>query len=253
MVEIDKKSYEGELKVIGAGFGRTGTASLKAALEKLYNGPCYHMHEVISNDLVHCWNPLGGEKNIIFRQIFKGYSATVDFPACSYWKEISEEFPNAKIILSVRDSPEIWFESCKDTIFTVMSFSQFCNIFTYISLKTIPFWFKFDLMCKTTIDKLFHSDYSKENSIKVYNEWIENVKKTAPEGKLLVFNVKEGYQPLCKFLGLPEPNEPFPKTNDKAEFRKGIYALTIAGFLISAGAVGLSAVGIKLAISFFKK
>src|SRR5262249_44998992 len=105
------------LKLIGAGLGRTGTLSLKGALEAIGYGPCYHMAEVMANpSATSLWvDAANGKPN--WEALFKGYAATVDYPGCSFWRELAQAYPSAKVLLSVRD-PDKWFESTQETIFS---------------------------------------------------------------------------------------------------------------------------------------
>ncbi|MGH8246419.1 MAG: sulfotransferase family protein, partial [Gammaproteobacteria bacterium] len=113
------------LKVIGAGFGRTGTMSIKFALERIGFGPCYHMMEVMPHpQAVSQWARLARGEQSDWDGIFKGYAATVDWPACTYWRELAEYYPDATVILSVRD-PARWFESTQKTIFSRQHLDQF--------------------------------------------------------------------------------------------------------------------------------
>src|SRR5579864_5151586 len=108
------------LKVVGAGFGRTGTLSLKNALEKLGFAPCDHMMEVFARpDHVRMWHRLAFEQSMDWDLLFRDFQATVDWPSARWWREISAHYPNAKVLLSVRD-PEAWYKSMIDTIYQPM-------------------------------------------------------------------------------------------------------------------------------------
>lgn len=106
------------LRVVGAGLGRTGTTSLKVALEQLLGGPCYHMMEVFPReDHVARWQAAGRGQAVDWDALFEGFVATTDWPACSFWQEILERNPDAPVLLSTRSSPEAWWKSARDTIF----------------------------------------------------------------------------------------------------------------------------------------
>lgn len=192
------------LKIIGAGLGRTGTASMKIALEKLGFGPCYHMSEVLARpEHVQLWTE-AGNGNPDFRRIFAEFQACVDFPACIYWRELMREFADAKVILSVRD-PERWYRSTQETILG-------------------PRWWNFVLdgpfggMCEATIGKFLQGDvHSHDHLIETFNRHIEEVEAGVPADKLLVFQARDGWAPLCAFLGVPVPDEPYPHVNSEAE------------------------------------
>ena len=122
------------LDVIGAGFGRTGTMSLKVALEELGFGPCYHMSEVFAHpEHVELWRAAAQGKEVDWEQIFGGYRATVDWPACSFYGELMEKYPDAKVILTVRD-PQRWYESAYNTIYTMTRTASTSPVFYLASL-----------------------------------------------------------------------------------------------------------------------
>ncbi|KAI3661867.1 hypothetical protein MP638_005908 [Amoeboaphelidium occidentale] len=219
------------LEVIGAGFGRTGTFSLKVALEKL-GYPCYHMYEVAQNNDMDKWIEFaqsGSPDGYDFEKIFtpsdgrKPYTAGVDHPVTSYYKHFMKLYPEAKIILTVRDSPEVWYESAKETIHEIES------VLRSFFMQLTPFGYKFGKVTSlTTWDnpEMFNGEFN-ERGIEIYNERVEEVKRIVPKDKLLVFNVKEGWEPLCKFLGKPVPNEPFPRVNERDEFKRMIRGMAL--------------------------
>lgn len=193
------------LKVIGAGFGRTGTASLKLALETLLGGPCYHMTEVIGKKgQVDEWlNAANGAPD--WEAIFGDYVATVDFPASIYWRELAAHYPEAKVVLSLRD-PERWFASTQDTIFSP-------RLLDYQNDS------KWGRMCKATIYDHLGGDLSNRDAvIQAFNEHNERIKAAFGPERLLVFEAKDGWQPLCDFLNAPVPAQDYPHINSKDEF-----------------------------------
>eukprot|EP00438_Fugacium_kawagutii_P028622 Skav212753 [mRNA] locus=scaffold2545:132896:133816:- [translate_table: standard] len=223
---------EPELQVIGAGFGRTGTNSVKLALEKLLDGPCYlavephrhqgyHMFECCKRPDFQKWiDAYDGKPD--FKAIFthpdgdKFYKATVDYPACGMYKELMQAYPKAKVLLTVRD-PEKWYDSVINTIWSWRCAEQ--NWSARI--------FEGGRKCQecaqafhkaTMLPGIKRTD--REGSIRSFNAWVEKVKSTVPPDRLLVFDVKEGWEPLCKFLNKPVPDEPFPNVNDKEEINK---------------------------------
>lgn len=193
------------LKVIGAGFGRTGTASLKMALEKLLGGSCYHMSEVLGKPgQVDLWLDVAAGKPD-WQAIFGDYAATVDFPACTYWRELAAEYPDAKIILSVRDT-ERWFNSTQNTIFSKR-------------MQEYQAGTKWGRMTKATIDDHVGGDLNDKTAvIAAYEAHIEAVKAAFGPDRLLVFDPGQGWEPLCAFLDVPVPDEPYPNINSSAEF-----------------------------------
>lgn len=210
------------LKVIGAGFGRTGTLSLKIALEQLGFGKCYHMMELIQDpSTVGEWEHALKGKPTDWDRIFHGYQSAVDFPVSAYYKELMEQYPEAKIILTVRD-PERWYESAISTILTFRpSFSMVWPL-----LLKLPFSSKARQLMRlgrhnvTLINKKIFKNKvkDKKHTIAVFNEHNKAVQSAVPREQLLVFEVKQGWEPLCQFLGVPVPDTPFPRSNKKEDF-----------------------------------
>ena len=193
------------LAVIGAGLGRTATFSLKFALEHLGFGPCYHMSEVFAGARrnVPLWlDAIDGRPD--WDAVFEGFHSTTDYPACTYWRELAEHYPRAKVILTVRD-PDTWFDSVSETIFSDGM---------QASLRGSPTG---DMMQGVIFDafgeRLRDRDFMTEWFIRRNREVIDAL----PPERLLVFSPKEGWEPLCGFLGVPVPNEPFPRINSRDE------------------------------------
>lgn len=195
------------LKIIGAGYGRTGTASLKLALERLGFGPCHHMSEVLpSPERVERWARIGNGSPE-WNDAFAGYSATVDWPACTHYHTLARHFPDARVILSVRD-PERWFDSVYTTILAPEV--------TRFLLGT-----PMGEMLHANIYRLFEGFmHQRKPMIEAFNRHNEEVKRTIPPGRLLVFEAKDGWAPLCEFLGAAVPAEPYPHVNTKEETAK---------------------------------
>ncbi len=193
------------LKVIGAGLGRTATFSLKFALEHLGLGPCYHMSEVLAGARrnIPLWlDVVAGKPD--WESIFEGYQSTTDYPACTYWRELAEHYPEAKVVLTTRD-PGSWFESVSETIFSERMNSQthgspFGALLQGVALKA--FDGKKD-------DRAFMTDWFARRN--------QEVVDTLPPERLLVFHPKQGWEPLCRFLGVPVPEGPFPRVNSRDE------------------------------------
>lgn len=193
------------LKVIGAGLGRTGTMSLKFALEHLGFGPCHHMAEVFCNatDQLPKWlDVVNGRPD--WEAVFDGFESAVDYPSCTYWRELADKYPEAKIILSVRD-PESWFDSVSETIFSDAMLGR---------LAHGPFKTFFDGAVIGDFgdrigEKAFMADY--------FKRWNDSVIAAAPPERLLVFEAKQGWAPLCAFLGVPVPDTSYPRVNSKDE------------------------------------
>ena len=199
------------LKVIGAGFGRTATASLKYALETLLDAPCYHMSEVLGKaGHVDLWlDAAAGRPD--WDAIFDGYAATVDFPASNYWRELAQAFPDAKILLSLRDA-ERWFHSTQETIFSP-------------TLQELQAGTKWGRMIKATIDDhLGGAMNDRDALIAAFEKHNRAVEDAFDGSRLLVFEARQGWGPLCEFLGAREPDEPFPHANSKEEF-EAVFAM----------------------------
>lgn len=206
------------MKLIGAGFGRTGTKSLQAALEELGSRRCYHMTTVMENpEHVGLWYDAAIGKPVDWKRLFQGYEATVDWPACTFYKQLMEAFPDAKVLLSVRD-PEKWYESARTTIYGGM------RAFPFSVLKhVLPPARRASRMADAIIwDGTFKGRFEdKQFAIDVFNQHIEDVKKHVPADRLLVYEVKEGWEPLCRFLGVEVPKDkPFPRLNETADFHR---------------------------------
>ena len=200
------------LKVIGAGLGRTGTASLKVALEKLGFSKCYHMGEVLSNvNTVPLW-VAAGRGHPDWDTIFEGYSAAVDYPSCSFWREQMEYYPDAKVVLSTRD-PESWFESVNSTIMSADVNEWLANS-PFREFFKLCVWKDFE---KHILDRDFMVDY--------FRKRIDTVRAGVPADRLLIFDVREGWGPLCEFLEVDIPDRDFPRVNSRDETRKILDAM----------------------------
>ncbi|HWD40658.1 MAG TPA: sulfotransferase [Fimbriimonas sp.] len=196
------------LKVVGAGLGRTGTFSLKLGLEQLLGGTCYHMYEVFQKPAhIPVWQDAADGKPVDWNSLMTGYTAAVDWPASAYWLPLAEANPDAVIVFSRRD-PEAWWESASETIFKGIG-----------QLKDRPDdngWFR---MVSTMMANHFTTDLTnKDAAITAFKKHEENVMSTAPKERLVVWEAKEGWEPLCKALDLPIPDQPFPRANTKEEF-----------------------------------
>jgi Sulfotransferase domain len=207
------------LKVVGAGFGRTGTLSLKAALEKLVFGPCYHMAEVFPRpDHIAKWHRLAFEHQMDWDELFHGFNATVDWPSARWWREIAAHFPAAKVLLSVRD-PEGWYKSMVDTIYQPMKSPAPDSAPELIRLQS-------EMVRKAVLDETFGNRFEdKAHAIGVFNRHTQEVRDAIAPERLLIFDVREGWAPLCRFLDVPVPNEPFPRLNDTASTQAMIRGL----------------------------
>ncbi|MBP2327658.1 hypothetical protein JOF56_008043 [Kibdelosporangium banguiense] len=202
------------VQVIGAGFGRTGTASLKRALELLGFGPCHHMSEVLKQPQTTVgWTAaLNGDRTAL-PPLLEGYKATVDFPGCLLWREMTELYPDAKVVLSVRD-PKKWYDSARATILSTEPREMPQDIATLLR----PF-------SEAMAARGFRRDLSEADTIEVFNRHNESVQAGVDPRKLLVYEVSQGWAPLCEFLDAEVPDTPFPRGNDSASFRENVNRL----------------------------
>jgi Sulfotransferase domain len=205
------------LKAIGAGFGRTGTLSLKLALEELGLGPCYHMTETIAHpEHDAMWLALARGTASDWRPALSGYASTVDWPSAYFWKELAAANPEAKIILTARD-PEDWYASATATIFARM--------LEFESLRADPDAVDpvrrghMEMVNTIIVEKTFGGSLDKAHALAVFKAHNEAVRRAVPADRLLVHETGEGWEPLCGFLGVPVPATPYPLTNTTEEFR----------------------------------
>lgn len=214
------------IQVIGTGMGRTGTHSLKLALEILGFGKCYHMAELFEHPegLVHFEKAEKGE-DADWDTLFTGYNSAVDYPVTRYYKQLMQKYPDAKMIHTIRDS-ESWYASASKTIIWASKPSLGRMLKLMIKLPFSPGLRKQMPVLKYNgklIELEFGKDcFNKEKVIEHFNKHNEEVLRFVPKEKLLVFNPKDGWEPLCNFLSVPLPSTPFPKTNSRDEFRNRI-------------------------------
>lgn len=199
------------MQVLGAGVGRTGTDSLKLAINRLGFGPCHHMQAVIQNmpAQVPLWAAaLDGRAD--WGAIFDGFSSAVDWPTAGFFRELASAYPDAKFILTYRD-PDSWADSFSETI---------CKALAMRGEAPLPperkAWM--EMVCGVIEKSGFPEGLNRDALIKAFIVHNETVIQTIPASRLLVYQVKEGWEPLCDFLGVPVPDEPFPRSNDRQEF-----------------------------------
>lgn len=190
------------LDIIGAGFGRTGTESMKRALEMLGYGPCYHMYEVMPHkSRYEAWQDIyDGIVEPDWDAIFDGFKATVDWPAARYWPQLAEHYPGAKILLTYRD-PESWYASMEKTILALMRDPE-----------------KKGMAARLARDVFAGSVFDKDHIISTYERNVTAVQDAFEPNRLLTYQLGSGWEPLCTFLHVSIPSEPYPRGNDSAEF-----------------------------------
>lgn len=202
------------MKVIGAGFGRTGTDSIRHALEFLLDGRCYHMKELATrHDHGERWSDFVAGRGMDWAALFEDYEATVDWPGANYYAEIMAAFPEAKVLLSVRD-PESWFDSFQELVRVMKVISVFSFIPRLRLMKRLH---------DVAVWREFEDLEDRAKCIEVFERHIEAVKAHVPEERLLVFRVQEGWDPLCEFLNVDVPKVPFPHVNSRGDIQRFAY------------------------------
>ena len=197
------------LQVIGAGFGRTGTRSLKEALEMLGLTPCHHMMEVFTHpEQVPFWDRAAQGEKMDWNEMFASYQSACDWPSCSFYQELADFYPKAKVILSLRDAKS-WYKSVSNTIMPAMQRPAEGQ------QRRLPGIFGPLLIGQKT----FGDDFSEAHMIDVYEKHNAEVKRVIPANRLLVFQARDGWEPLCEFLGLKVPAQPYPNMNTTEEFQ----------------------------------
>ena len=203
------------MDVIGAGFGRTGTLSLKVALERLGFGPCLHMLPLLDDPeratLVH--RAADGDLTSLDKAL-TDHRSTVDWPGTYFWRELTARHPEAKVVLTVRD-PQRWYDSAYRTIFQAAT--------TAPAGAGEPLAAGLAMAHAVVWDGTFGGRFAdREHALRIFTEHNEAVRREVPADRLLEFEVGQGWPPLCDFLGVPAPAEPFPHTNDSASFQSMI-------------------------------
>lgn len=213
------------IQVIGAGFGRSGTTSLTKALEILDLGPCYHM-QITMTRFWHArfWLRAKAGEPVDYRAFFTGYRSTVDWPSCEFYRELMRIYPDAKVVLNVRD-PHEWYDSVLETLWQI----QFA----------MPWWFPPSIL-RMQDEVIWRSRFNGEftdraRTVAVYEAHLDEVRRTVPPERLLEYHVAQGWAPLCEFLGRPIPQDvPFPRLNDRRFFQRVLLALRVTRWLVPA-------------------
>jgi hypothetical protein len=199
------------LRVVGAGLGRTGTTSLKAALEFLLKAPCYHMDEVYDHpEHVEVWRSALRGDTAGLGAVMQGYAATVDWPAGAFWRELNSLFPDALVVLTVRESAEAWWRSANTTI--LEKNRQLASPDDPLAVTSG--------MIAEMMSLRFTPDWSdQESAMAAYERHNASVRQGVASGHLLEWKPDDGWEPLCVRLGLPVPETAFPHKNSAKEFR----------------------------------
>ena len=199
------------LKVIGSGFGRTGTMTTKQALETLGFGPCHHMVEIIENpSQLQLWKAVAAGEPVDWAEVYAGYRSQVDWPGAHVWEQAARAFPEARVIHTERPEDN-WWNSFNGTI------GKFFAVFREMELPP-HIMDQFTVMRDWMIQGTFTDFTDRDSTIAAYSANNRKVRETIAPERLLVFHVADGWEPLCEFLGVPVPDTPFPNTNPKKEF-----------------------------------
>lgn len=199
------------LRVVGAGLPRTGTMSLKLALEELLGAPCYHMFEVFANPShAAAWRQAGHGELAGIDEFLAGYAAAVDMPAAAFWRELSAVSSESLIILSERENPQQWWESVRATIFSPTQPRPVPGTaLGDIAAMVVELW-----RTRLGADDIF----DKEMMISAYRRHNEAVRAAAPAARLLEWQPDDGWAPIAAALGRPVPDKPFPRVNSRDRF-----------------------------------
>ena len=201
------------LQVIGAGMPRTGTMSLKTALEQLGFGPCHHMTEVFAHpEQWPLWNRIGDGEAVEWEEVFGPYRSTTDAPGVYFWRQLAARYPDAKVILTERD-PDRWYESMAATIFSERHRAslQGSPVGAIIAKLARLGWSGRDEALRT-------GPPTREVMIELFKAHNAAVRAELPSERLLIYSVSQGWAPLCGFLGVPIPDVPFPHVNSAEDF-----------------------------------
>ena len=204
------------MEVIGAGLGRTGTLSLRAALERLGFAPCHHMMDVIDHpEAIPLWAAAVAGEPVDWGRLLGAYRATVDWPSCTFWRNLIEVYPDARVVLSVRD-PERWYDSMVSTIYAVSNRTRTAPPGAVPEHLRQLGQMTAQLLWERTFEGRFED---RAHAIAVFQRHNEDVRRGVPPDRLLEYEVGQGWDPLCAFLSVPVPDEPFPHLNDTAAFQ----------------------------------
>ncbi|MFI6496246.1 sulfotransferase family protein [Nonomuraea typhae] len=207
------------MRVLGAGVGRTGTLSLKAALERLGFGPCFHGRHVLDHpDRLPLWLAAAAGEPVAWEAVFAGYASSVDWPGAAFWRDLLPVFPEAKVILTERD-PDAWYSSVARTIYRMFGDGP-SDARVVEARRIVPGLDVFTAFHRAMIwDGFFAGRFAdRDHAISVYLEHNAAVRAAVPPERLLVMEPGAGWEPLCAFLGVAVPREPYPHLNDPERF-----------------------------------
>ncbi|WP_067828608.1 sulfotransferase family protein [Actinomadura kijaniata] len=214
------------LDVIGAGFGRTGTYSLKTALTRLGYGPCHHMTSLGEDpNLLRHWEAVVAGQPVQWERVLSGYRSAVDWPVAAYWRQLAAAYPTAKIILTVR-CPHRWYASMQRTLYRSSGPASpgMNGLLMWMEDRLDPYLrrrrqISREVIWRQTFDDRFTE---RDHAIAVFERHNAQVQAALPAERLLVFDTAQGWEPLCAFLDVAVPDEPFPRLNDATAFQDGL-------------------------------
>jgi Sulfotransferase domain len=203
------------LKVVGVGLGRTGTNSLKVALEALLGRPCYHMFELVANPQhVPAWERAVRGEAVDWHALFAGYAATVDWPGCAFWRAIAAANPDAAVLLSTRETAETWWASMEQTIVPALRGPM---------LSEHPDLMRGQQMVRELFRTRFTPDFTdRDTAIGAYERHCEDVRREVPAARLIEWQPRDGWEPICSRLGVRVPDTPFPHENASEDFGENV-------------------------------
>ena len=210
------------LKVIGAGFGRTGTLSLKFALERLGFDKCYHMMEMpLVPEHIPIWRSAAAGQTVDWETLFKGYQAAVDWPSCNFWRQQLQVFPDAKVILTRRD-PEQWYSSVMNTIWLSSEQGRMdladAELVGRVESEGHD---RIKMVYEVIWEGVFNLRMEdKKHVMHCFEQHNQSVINSVPKEQLLVIEPGDGWSPLCEFLEVDIPDVDYPRINSKDDFPK---------------------------------
>jgi hypothetical protein len=208
------------LKVIGAGYPRTGTYSLKLALEQLGFGPCHHMAEILQHpEQATLWARAFSGDPIDWDEVLAGYNSSTDAPSCFMAVELADRYPDAKVILGIR-SAESWWESAQATIMSDANRERMSRAPSASLIEPMMLAMRKRLGADNEGPSLDPQRPARESAMAAFDRHNERISSTIPAERLLIFEAGQGWGPLCEFLGVPVPDAPYPKTNTRGEFHE---------------------------------
>ncbi len=213
------------IKIIGAGFPRTGTSTLKECLQILGYSKTYHMKELLVNpEDLHYWTTLKETGTTDWDKLYNGFAATVDFPGYPWYKQHMKQYPDAKVILTVRPF-EKWYTSINSTIKNAGPKTLPQKLMAMAKLAVSARFRKVIKCVKFAKQTIFAEELQgkiedKAEAEKIFDKHIADVKAYVPAEKLLVWDVSDGWAPLCNFLNKAIPNDTFPHANKKENFKE---------------------------------